>query len=97
MKILLVEDQDLERGRTQELLETNGFVIDEARSAEEALDRFTPANREAGHPASAPEMTVSASTGTPCRSTNGLGTASVSHPSRQGTRRAGVRPIDVHR
>ena len=30
MKILLVEDQDLERRRTKELLETNGFVIDQA-------------------------------------------------------------------
>ena len=37
MKILLVEDQDLERRRTKELLETNGFVLDQARSAEEAL------------------------------------------------------------
>ena len=37
MKILLVEDQVLERKRTKELLETNGFVVDETGSAEEAV------------------------------------------------------------
>ena len=37
MKILLVEDQVLERKRTAELLETNGFVVDETGSAKEAM------------------------------------------------------------
>ena len=37
MKVLLVDDSDMERGKTKELLEQNGFLIDEARSAEEAL------------------------------------------------------------
>ena len=48
MKILLVEDQDLERRRTRELLETNGFVIDEARSAEEALSYARVYDYDAG-------------------------------------------------
>ena len=48
MKILLVEDQDLERRRTKELLETNGFVIDEARSAEEALNYARVYDYDAG-------------------------------------------------
>ena len=37
MKILLVEDQVPERRRTKELLETNGFVVDETGNAEEAI------------------------------------------------------------
>ena len=37
MKILLVEDQVPERNRTKELLETNGFVVDETASAKEAV------------------------------------------------------------
>ena len=48
MKILLVEDQDLERRRTKELLETNGFVIDQARSAEEALNYARVYDYDAG-------------------------------------------------
>ena len=48
MKILLVEDQDLERRRTQELLETNGFIIDQTRSAEEALSYARVYDYDAG-------------------------------------------------
>ena len=48
MKILLVEDQDLDRRRTKELLEKNGFVIDEARSAEEALSYARVYDYDAG-------------------------------------------------
>ena len=48
MKILLVEDQDLERRRTKELLETNGFVIDQAAGAEEALSYARVYDYDAG-------------------------------------------------
>ena len=48
MKILLVEDQDLERRRTKDLLETNGFVIDEARNAEEAIGYARTYDYDAG-------------------------------------------------
>ena len=37
MKILLVEDQVPERKRTKELLEANGFVVDETGDAQEAV------------------------------------------------------------
>ena len=48
MKILLVEDQDLERRRTKELLETNGFVVDQAAGAEEALSYARVYDYDAG-------------------------------------------------
>lgn len=38
MKILLVEDQALERERTEKLLEDRGYVVDAAVTADEALD-----------------------------------------------------------
>ncbi len=38
MKILLVEDQALERERTERLLEDRGYVVDAAATADEALD-----------------------------------------------------------
>ena len=38
MKILLVEDQDLERKRTAALLEDHGYAVDEARGVAEAFD-----------------------------------------------------------
>ena len=37
MKVLLVDDDDLDRTRTKMLLEQNGFLIDEAHNEEEAI------------------------------------------------------------